>query len=47
MQAGSILVKDVAPGELELEWTLVELGESPRTFVVRRTLNAAALSTGG
>ncbi|RIH82917.1 hypothetical protein [Calidithermus roseus] len=47
VQAGSILVKDVAPGELELEWTLVELGESPRTFVVRRTLNAAALSTGG
>lgn len=47
VQAGSILVKDVAPGELELEWTLVELGESPRTFVVRRTLNAAALSSGG
>lgn len=37
-QSGSILVQDVAPGTLELEWTLLETGDTPRTLIVRRTL---------
>ncbi len=42
VQAGSILVQDVATGQIELEWTLTEMGENPRTVVLRRTLNVAA-----
>lgn len=42
VQAGSILVQNVAPGQIELEWTLAEMGENPRTVVLRRTLNVAA-----
>lgn len=37
-QSGSILVQDVAPGTLELEWTLLETGDNPRTLILRRTL---------
>lgn len=44
VQAGSILVRGVAPGELELEWTLMEIGENPRTLILKRTLNTAATS---
>jgi hypothetical protein len=41
-QSGSILVQDVAPGTLELEWTLLETGDNPRTLIVRRTLKVEA-----
>jgi hypothetical protein len=41
-QSGSILVEDVAPGVLELEWTLLETGDNPRTLIVRRTLKVEA-----
>lgn len=37
-QSGSILVQDVVPGTLELEWTLLETGDTPRTLIIRRTL---------
>ncbi|MCL6567554.1 MAG: hypothetical protein K6T35_01375, partial [Meiothermus silvanus] len=37
-QSGNILVQDVAPGTLELEWTLLETGDNPRTLILRRTL---------
>lgn len=46
VQAGSILVQDVAPGEIELEWILTEMRENPRTVVLRRTLSAAAVQSG-
>lgn len=42
-QSGSILVQDVAPGTLELEWTLLETGDTPRTLIVRRTLKVDSL----
>lgn len=41
-QSGSILVRDLAPGTLELEWTLLETGDNPRTLILRRTLKVEA-----